>query len=105
MTSAALRDRYGQPMARRALNRRVSILNALEVVLQDGTPWQRASVLEVARVAGCSAPAFYQYFADLAEAFDALMERFAAEGRGESEHMRLIAALLRYERAAVDVDA
>ena len=80
-----------------ALQTRSVLLDALEQYLWT-TGWREISAPRLAERAGCSPATFYQYFADLEEAFDALRARLAEEGRAPDAHTRLIADLVDFER-------
>lgn len=95
-------DRY-PVLGEQALATRAALLDALEDALDD-TPWGRIPIARLCKAAGRGQTSFYQYFPDLEGAFDALMARLAEQRREPSEHMRLIAALLAFERKRVRRD-
>lgn len=91
---------YSPTLRAQALATRASLLDALETAL-DTTPWHRITATQLARDAGRAQTSFYQYFPNITVMFEALMERVAEQGREPSEHMRLVAALLEFERRQV----
>lgn len=92
--------RYSLKLGPQGVATRDLLLDALEDALDD-TAWSRIAVIRLCDAVGRKPSSFYQYFPDLEGAFDALMARLAEQGRDPSEHMRLVAALLAFERKRV----
>lgn len=86
-----------RPLGQQATTTREALLDALETEL-GLTGWREIRVIELARNAGTSPASFYQYFADLSEAYAALLERIAEQKRPQTTHMQLINSLLAHER-------
>lgn len=86
-----------RPLGAQATATRDAILMTLEVELEL-TGWRQIRVIEIARTAGMSPATFYQYFPSLDAAYDELREQMRREGRQRTKHMKIIDALLRFER-------
>ena len=94
-------SRYPRRYNTRGLLRRTMILNALEAELEV-TPWRTVSIPIVARDASCAASAFYLYFANLDDAFRALVKRKTEQGRGLTRHELAVLELLDVEKELGD---
>lgn len=92
--------RYYPELRGRALATRDAMLDELERALA-ATPWHKVSTSGLIRAAGRGCTAFYSYFPDITAAFEALMQRREQQGLEPTEHMRLVAQLLAFERQAM----
>lgn len=83
---------------------RQALLDAINVLLQT-TPWRSLTVQAVTDFTDLSTAAFYQHFPSLEEAVLELDETIERSGKPRAQHLELLVALLRFERAGTAADS